>query len=309
MTSDAWENMGERVARYRKLNGMTGDELAELAGNGVTRAVIANIETGRKRDMTVSQLIAISVALQVPPVSILFDIRAPKDGSGVYLRQSQTGNTEFTVSEAITWFGGVERAWNPAWPAARQEVRNIMMELQSLSQHENEYAGRQIQAAQYQQMKDRADAGLELDEPWTSSDDELLAFFIEARDHAAHQVLLTVERLAKLGVNVDSSAIRGRENVGGKVEIYLEGIGFRFRMLDSESAVLATSEAYESYEDALEGVKKLQQSIGANRGLPVEFIEDPNGGIGETVWYGEVEPIDVWDNVPRPEHDTHKTNQ
>ncbi|GAA2125132.1 hypothetical protein GCM10009825_01190 [Arthrobacter humicola] len=67
--------MGRRIAAYRKSEGMTAQDLAEDAG--MSRSVIANIENGRRDDITVSELLAISRALRVPPVAILFDVNRP----------------------------------------------------------------------------------------------------------------------------------------------------------------------------------------------------------------------------------------
>lgn len=43
----------------------------------MSRSVIANIETGRREDITVSELLSISRTLRVPPVAILFDVTRP----------------------------------------------------------------------------------------------------------------------------------------------------------------------------------------------------------------------------------------
>jgi transcriptional regulator with XRE-family HTH domain len=69
------QGIGPRIAAYRKREGLSAQELAEEAG--MSRSVIANIENGRRDDITVTELLVISRALRVPPVAILFDVRKP----------------------------------------------------------------------------------------------------------------------------------------------------------------------------------------------------------------------------------------
>lgn len=59
-----------RAARVEK--GMSARELSEATGGVVTRATIANWESGRKEGVDVSELIAVAKALGVPPISLLY---------------------------------------------------------------------------------------------------------------------------------------------------------------------------------------------------------------------------------------------
>lgn len=69
--------IGRRIANYRKQNGMTA---AELAGrSGMTREVLANIETGRRNDIGVGQLSSIAWTLRVPLSALLLPIDRPDD--------------------------------------------------------------------------------------------------------------------------------------------------------------------------------------------------------------------------------------
>ncbi len=54
---------------------MSAEQLAERAGLGLTRSIIANLENGRKQDVTVRQLMALALALGVSPADLQFDIR------------------------------------------------------------------------------------------------------------------------------------------------------------------------------------------------------------------------------------------
>ncbi|MFD8770102.1 helix-turn-helix domain-containing protein [Microbacterium oxydans] len=75
--------MGRRIAYYRKARGISAAELAERAGGGLTRSVIANLENGRKVDLSVQQLFAIAEVLNVPASSIV--------GAGDRLRAAFAG--------------------------------------------------------------------------------------------------------------------------------------------------------------------------------------------------------------------------
>jgi len=97
--------IGQRLARFRKLSGLSARELAEAAGNGLTRGVIANIESGRKIDVSVDQLIAISSALGIPPVVLALPIDRPF--SFVRLSELDT-SPAVRVINAIEWFQGLE---------------------------------------------------------------------------------------------------------------------------------------------------------------------------------------------------------
>lgn len=57
--------LGANVKRVRKLGGMTAYELGEATHGIMTRATIANLETGRKKDITTAELLALCRALQV----------------------------------------------------------------------------------------------------------------------------------------------------------------------------------------------------------------------------------------------------
>lgn len=63
--------MGRRIAYFRKTRKISASELAERAGAGLTRSVIANLENGRKADLTVQQLFAISDVLNAPASSLV----------------------------------------------------------------------------------------------------------------------------------------------------------------------------------------------------------------------------------------------
>lgn len=56
---------------------MPASRLAARAGAGLTRAMIANIESGRRRDVGVTQLLAIAWALGITPIALILPIDDP----------------------------------------------------------------------------------------------------------------------------------------------------------------------------------------------------------------------------------------
>lgn len=98
------EGIGKRLARFRKLAGLSARELAELAGCGLTRGVIANIETGRKVDITVDQLIALSAALAIPPVVLAIPVDEPYR----FVRLTDGRKSRYLMRSvaAMDWFMG-----------------------------------------------------------------------------------------------------------------------------------------------------------------------------------------------------------
>jgi transcriptional regulator with XRE-family HTH domain len=73
--------IGKRIASYRKLFGMSSsrDLAAAIPNEKITDSVIQNIESGRKSDVTVSQLLEIAHALGISPLLLLVPIGRPKN--------------------------------------------------------------------------------------------------------------------------------------------------------------------------------------------------------------------------------------
>lgn len=119
------DGIGDRLSKYRRLAGITARELAEQAGLGLTRAIITNIENGRKTDITVDQLIALSTVLGVPPVVLA----VPVDRPFVFVRLTdnpKTGRVERQAYQAANRFmSGETAAENPAGYVAAELVRGI----------------------------------------------------------------------------------------------------------------------------------------------------------------------------------------
>ena len=75
--------LGNRVAEYRKLGGLSAQDLADQAGAGLSRSVIANLESGRKADLPSAQVTAIAWALGISPIALLLDLGAADDPAAV----------------------------------------------------------------------------------------------------------------------------------------------------------------------------------------------------------------------------------
>lgn len=112
MTSFDGPTIGKRVARYRQMNGQSAEELATRSGDGFSRPVIANIETGRKKELTVTQLISLSVGLGVSPAALLFDIHKPMSASGLPTRGNESDRDwpHKLVIEAVGWMSGRDKS-------------------------------------------------------------------------------------------------------------------------------------------------------------------------------------------------------
>lgn len=71
--------LGERIAYYRKLNGWSAERLAQESGEGVTRAILAQLESRKRDTLSIAQFMAICLALGVPPAALLADALHPED--------------------------------------------------------------------------------------------------------------------------------------------------------------------------------------------------------------------------------------
>jgi transcriptional regulator with XRE-family HTH domain len=97
-------SLGQRVAFYRKKLKLSAEELADRAGQGLSRSIIANLENGRKDDVTVQQLISLAYHLGVSPADLAFDLKSPYK----YMEISSAGGRVISAPVWILrdWFGG-----------------------------------------------------------------------------------------------------------------------------------------------------------------------------------------------------------
>ncbi|REJ06279.1 XRE family transcriptional regulator [Microbacterium bovistercoris] len=112
--------LGGRIAHYRRLNKMSAEDLAARSGAGLTRDIIANIETGRRKDIGVTQLMALAVALQVPLVALLLPITTPDQAVLTTPDLAREGGEmHWTALHLLHLFQGWTLA--PQHPAAKRE--------------------------------------------------------------------------------------------------------------------------------------------------------------------------------------------
>lgn len=64
------DDVGNKLRFYRALRRMSAQQVSDATNGQVTRAVIANIESGRKADVTVRELAHLAYALEVPAVAL-----------------------------------------------------------------------------------------------------------------------------------------------------------------------------------------------------------------------------------------------
>lgn len=106
--------VGKRLAQLRKSKNITAAQLADLVpSSSITKTVITNVESGRKRDLTVTELIQLAAALNVPIVSLLVDTQspwAPADLPGLINGLDGLSNVEYALKAGfLNSDGGFDR--------------------------------------------------------------------------------------------------------------------------------------------------------------------------------------------------------
>lgn len=107
-TTTPTQVVAQRILEARKRRGWTQDQLAARlteVGHPVDRAVVAKIETGARQSVTVTELFAFAVALDVPPVHLL----APLDDDAVVAVTSKIIPPARVVR---TWVRGLQPLWS-----------------------------------------------------------------------------------------------------------------------------------------------------------------------------------------------------
>ncbi|MCS5498197.1 helix-turn-helix domain-containing protein [Cnuibacter physcomitrellae] len=122
-------SLGSRIRDLRRERGFrTQKDLADaIEGGNVSLATIENIESGRKTNIDVSQLLNIARALRVPPIYLLAPIRAPD--AVIDIPNLSSAFDGMTAIEFDAWLGGVEAG---AYRATTVEERDATAEIQAL---------------------------------------------------------------------------------------------------------------------------------------------------------------------------------
>ena len=124
------KHLGERIAFLRRLSGVSVPLLVERANIGMKgrpilkESTIRNLESGRKRDITISELTGVARGLDIPPTMILTDSLQPFELS--FAEPFRTlGMTNFDVAFMIQMPNRVpDNGSGPVAPAARVLFRD-----------------------------------------------------------------------------------------------------------------------------------------------------------------------------------------
>ena len=87
MTQTAWPkaitlDVAREVRRYRKMRGLSTEQLSARTAEGghqIHRSVLANLESGRRENITVPDLVSLGRALGVPPLVLLYPVGRAED--------------------------------------------------------------------------------------------------------------------------------------------------------------------------------------------------------------------------------------
>lgn len=111
--------IGRRIAAHRKRNGWSAQRLADNTDGAVSRSTIANLESGRKGDLSLRQFLAICLALRVPPAALLLDLDHPFEPAGIVFPGLAPAPLESTapIIAVAAWLNG--NADDRTTPAAR----------------------------------------------------------------------------------------------------------------------------------------------------------------------------------------------
>lgn len=94
-----YEAVGARIAAFRKQQGLTAADLARKVGGGLSREVLAKIETGNRTTLDVRTIASIALALQVPLITLLLDVENPDSHVDV-------GGEPRSVLHLLSWLQG-----------------------------------------------------------------------------------------------------------------------------------------------------------------------------------------------------------
>jgi transcriptional regulator with XRE-family HTH domain len=133
------EGIGERVANYRRLAGLTAQQLSDKLGGAMTRGVIANIETGRKTDLTLDQVIALAWALDVPFVALALPLDKPFHWLTLAVGTEPMSVVSMRTSTLASWMTDKPTAFTldtnkPGMTPAAVVARSILRSLDELWQ-------------------------------------------------------------------------------------------------------------------------------------------------------------------------------
>lgn len=197
MTNFDGPAIGARITRYRKMNGWSMAELADRTLTPINQPVIANIENGRKKDLSVEQLLDLAGALEVSPAALLFDIERPSDDSGLQIRRGVGRSRSTTIWQAMNWVGGNPQMLDDASPPASRATASTWWAIERAEHLRSEATAAAMQAADVSRRLESASAA---DEPLSASDLQLLDHLNETASRRFAEYRAAVDALTALGV-------------------------------------------------------------------------------------------------------------
>ena len=177
------EPIGKRIASYRKARGFkTAASLAEAIDNdAISAAVIQNIESGRKADVTVAQLLDIAWAMRISPANLIVPVNTPMEkftypgvGEGV---------AQLSVNDALAWITTRKHdqgLTNPTESFIRNVAHYTDVLVQSIEAFRLAAATAEIEAPVEEFVNEDPDTG----RTWTEVHDPNEANFYAASYHA-----------------------------------------------------------------------------------------------------------------------------
>ncbi len=122
-------SIGARIKSTRRARGFKSTrELAQAIGvSNLTESILENIESGRKADLNISQVLNLAMTLRVPVSFLLAPMKRP-DGA-VDLPNLSERVAGLSASEFDAWLSGIPNAEHRADTASE---RNDLAELQAL---------------------------------------------------------------------------------------------------------------------------------------------------------------------------------
>ncbi|MGW8374239.1 helix-turn-helix domain-containing protein [Streptomyces sp. ODS28] len=97
------------VFRYRRNQGLSAQALSDRCterGMPIPRAVISNLENGRRTNVSVAELLVLAAALDVPPAALAFPV-------GYTETTEALPDAPVPPFEAVRWFAGEEHSTTP----------------------------------------------------------------------------------------------------------------------------------------------------------------------------------------------------
>ncbi len=111
------QTIAREVRRHRTERGISAqqlaDECARLGHPALQRTVISNIENGRRRDVSVADVLVLAAALEVAPAALIFP-------AGYVAEVEYLPGQSAAPLEATDWFGGQGGAEDSALALARR---------------------------------------------------------------------------------------------------------------------------------------------------------------------------------------------